>query len=102
MRSWLEPVTLDFYVETNEVSVNFMLWLPVCSGGGVTVGGHGVGGVSGEVESEGGGSGSTGYGGDAVMDAGKYVEGTRVGPGVTCEYTVGGVAVVAAADEGRS
>ena len=63
------------------------------SGVGVT-----VGGVSGRVELEGGGGGSTGYGGDAVMDADKYAEGTRVGPGVTCEYTVGGVAVLAAAD----
>ena len=59
-----------------------------------------MGGVSGGVESEGGGGGSTGYGGDAVMDAGKYEEGTRVGPGVTCEYMVGGVAVVAVPDGG--
>ena len=54
-----------------------------------------MGGVSGEVggvESEtreGREGGSTGYGGDPVMDVGKY----EVGPDVTCEYTVGGVAV---------
>ena len=50
----------------------------------------------------GGGGCSTWYEGDAVMDAGKYEEGARVGPGVTCEYMVGGVAVLAAADGGRS
>ena len=60
-----------------------------------------MGGVLGGVELEGGGGG-TGYGGDAVMDVGKYEEGTRVGPGVTCEYMVGGVTVLAAADGGRS
>ena len=51
-----------------------------------------MGGVSGGVETEtreGREGGSTGYGGDPVMDVGKY----EVGPGVTCEYTVGGVAV---------
>ena len=51
-----------------------------------------VGGVSGGVESEmreGGGGGSTGYGGDPVISVGKY----EMGPGVTCEYTVAGVAV---------
>ena len=42
------------------------------SGLEVTVGGCGVGGVLGGVESEGGGGGSTGYGGDAVMDAGMW------------------------------
>ena len=38
---------------------------------------------------EGGGGGSIGYGGDAVMGVGKY----EVGPDVTCEYTVEGVEV---------
>ena len=71
-------------------------YLPVCSGGGVTVGGCGVEGVSGRVELEGGRG--NGYGGDAVMAVGKYEEGTRVGLGVTCEYTVVGVAVLAASD----
>ena len=63
--------------------------IPVCSGGGVTVGGCGVRCISGTVESEmreGGEGSSTGYGCDAVMGVGKYEE---VGPGVTCEYTVG-------------
>lgn len=60
-------------------------------------------GVSGGVESamrderEGG---STGCGGDVVMGVGKDEEVTRVGHGVTCENTVGGVAVVAVPDEG--
>ena len=64
----------------------------MCSGGGVTVEGCGVGGVSGGVQSEtreGREGGSTGYGGDPVMSIGKC----EVGPDVTCEYTVGGVAV---------
>ena len=64
--------------------------------------GCGVGGVLGRVELEGEGGGNTGYVGDAVMGAGKYAEGTRVGPGVTCEYMVGCVAVLAAAVGGRS
>ena len=58
----------------------------------------------GEVESEmreGGGGGSTGYGGDEVMGV-KYEVEKRVGPGGTCEYTVGGTAVLAASDGGRS
>ena len=58
-----------------------------------------------EVESEmrkGGGGGSTGYGGDTVMGVGKYEEETRVGQGVTCEYTVVGGAVAAAPAGGRS
>ena len=43
---------------------------------------------------EGRGDGSIGYGSDAVMDVGtEYEEGTRVGPGRTCEYTVGSVGV---------
>ena len=66
-------------------------YIPVCSGGGVTVGGCGVGCISETVESEmreeGEGS-TTGYGRDAVMGVGKYEE---VGPGVTCENTVVGV-----------
>ena len=56
----------------------------------------GVGGVSGGVESEmreGGGNDSTGDGGDAVTGVGMYEERAGVGSGVTCEYTVGGVAV---------
>ena len=77
------------------------IYIPLYCGGGVIVGGCGVGGVSGGVKSEGGGGGSTEYGGDAVMGVGKYEEGTTVGPGVTCEYTVGGVAVVTAADGGK-
>ena len=36
------------------------------------------------------------------MGVGKYEEETRVGQGVTCEYTVGGTAVPAAPDGGRS
>ena len=55
-----------------------------------------MGGVSGGVEMEvmdRGGCGSTWYGGDAVMGVGKYEEGTKVGPGVTCEYKVVGVAL---------
>ena len=52
-------------------------------------------GVSGIVESE---MREVGYGGDTVMDVGKYEEGTRMGPGVTCEYTVVGVAVLVAPD----
>ena len=51
-----------------------------------------MGSVSGGVESETskeGESGSTGCGGDPVMSVGKY----EMGPGVTCEYTVGGVEV---------
>ena len=36
------------------------------------------------------GEGSTWYGRDSIMGVGKYEE---VGPGVTCEYMVGGVAV---------
>ena len=75
-------------------------YIPVCSS--VGVGGCGVGLVSGGVELEGGGGCSTWYEGDAVMDAGKYEEGARMGPGVACEYMVGGVAVLAAADGGRS
>ena len=60
------------------------------------MGGCWVGGVSGGVESEmreGREGGSTGYGGDAVTGVGRYEEGTGVGSGVTCECTVGGVAV---------
>ena len=75
----------------------------MCSGGGVTVGGCGVGGVSGGVNSEireEGGVGSTRYGGDIVMGFGKYEEGARVGISVTCEYVVGGVAVLAVPDGG--
>ena len=70
-------------------------YLPVCSGGGITVGGCGVGGVSGEVELEmrEGKGWRTGYGGDAVMNAGKYEEETGVWAGGTCKYTVGGIAV---------
>ena len=71
----------------------------------MTVGSCGGGGVSGEVESEmweGGGGGSTGYGADIVMGVGKYEEGTRVGQSETCKYTVGGMAVPAAPDGGRS
>ena len=72
-------------------------YIPVCSDDGVTEEGRGVGGVSGGVESEmreRGEGGSTGCGSDAVMGVGtEYEEGTRVGPGVTCEYTVLGVAV---------
>jgi len=77
-----------------------------------------VGGVSGGVESEmkeggegcsigcsgvvreGGWCGITGYGGDAVTGVGRYEEGTRVGSGVTCKYTVGGVAALMVLDEG--
>ena len=62
-----------------------------------------MGGVSGGVESEmreGREGGSTGYGGDAVMNVGKYEEGTRMGSGVTCEYTVGGVAALTVPDDG--
>ena len=51
---------------------------------------------------EGGGGGSTGYGGDEVMGVVKYEVEKRVGPGGTCEYTVGGTAVLAASDGGRS
>ena len=54
-----------------------------------------MGGVSGEVESDmrkGREGGSTGYGGDAVTGVGMYEERAGVGSGVTCEYTVGGVA----------
>ena len=40
--------------------------------------------------------GSTGCGGDAVTGVGMYEERAGVGSGVTCEYTVGGVAVLAA------
>ena len=61
--------------------------------------------MSGEVESEmweGGGGGSTGYGGDILMAVGKYEEGTRVGQSVTCEYTVVGTAVPGAPHGGRS
>ena len=36
--------------------------------------------------------GSTGCGGDGVTGVGRYEEGIGVGSGVTCEYTVGGVA----------
>ena len=36
------------------------------------------------------------------MCVGKYEEGTRVGQGETCEYIVGGTAVAAAPDGGRS
>ena len=75
----------------------------MCSGGGVTVGGCGVGGVSGGVESEmreRGGDGRTEYGGDGITGVDKYEEGTRMGAGVTCEYTVVGVAVVAVPDGG--
>ena len=76
------------------------IYIPVCSGRGDTVVGCGVGGVSGRVESEtreGGRSGNTWYGGDAVMGVGtEYEEGTRVGPDVTCEYTLVSVAVLAA------
>ena len=57
-----------------------------------------VGGVSGGVQSEmreGREGGSTGCGGDPVMNVGKY----EVGSGVTCEYTVGGVEVWAVPDE---
>ena len=50
------------------------------------------GGVESEIRERGGG-GTTEYGGDTVMSVGKYEEGTKVGPGVTCEYTVVGVAV---------
>ena len=67
----------------------------MCSGGGVIVGACGVGGVSGGVESEmreGREGGSTGCGGDGVTGVGRYEEGIGVGSGVTCEYTVGGVA----------
>ena len=67
----------------------------MCSGGGVIAGACGVGGVSGEVESDmrkGREDGSTGYGGDAVTGVGMYEERAGVGSGVTCEYTVGGVA----------
>ena len=84
---------------------NLCGYLPVCSGGGVTVRGCGVGGVSGGVESairEGGGGGSTGYERNAVMGAGKFEEGTRVGPGVTCEYRVVGVAAAPDEDGGQS
>lgn len=71
----------------------------------MTVGSCGGEGVSVEVESEireGGRGGSTGYGADTVMGVGKYEEGTRVGQGATCEYTVVGAAVAAAPDGGRS
>ena len=67
----------------------------MCSGGGVTAEGCGVGGVSGRVESdmrEGGGGDSTLYERDTVMCVGKYEKGKKVGPGVTCENMVGGVA----------
>ena len=42
---------------------------------------------------EGGGGGSTGYGGDAVTGVGRYEEATGMGPDVACEYTVVGVTV---------
>ena len=65
----------------------------MCSGGGVTVGGCGMGSVTGGVDSEIREVVGGGYGGDAVMSVGKYEEETKVGPGVTCEYTVVGVTV---------
>ena len=72
-------------------------YIPVCSGGGVAVGGCGVGGVSGGVESvmrEKGEDGGTGCGSDTVISVGtEYEEVTRVGAGGTCKCTVGGVAV---------
>ena len=70
------------------------------SGGEVTVGGCGVGGVPGEVESEiteRGGDGNTEY---AVMGVGKSEEGTRMGARVTREYSVVGVAVLVVPDGG--
>ena len=61
-----------------------------------------MGGLSEGVKSEmeGREGGNTEYGGDTVTGVGKYGEGTRVRPGVTCEYMVGGVAVVAVPDGG--
>ena len=69
-------------------------YLPVCSSGGVTVEGCGVGSVSGGVESEmeEGRGGSTRYLVDTVMGVVRDGEVTSMGPGVTCEYMVGGVA----------
>ena len=87
---------------TNEAHT-FCGYIPVCSGGGVTVEGCGVGGVSGEVESEiteRGGDGSTEYGSDAIMGDGKYEGGTRMGASVTCDCTVVGVAVLVVSDGG--
>ena len=68
----------------------------MCSGVGDTGRGCGVGGVSGGTMPEmreGREGGSTGCGGDAVTGVGMYEERAGVGSGVTCEYTVGGVAV---------
>ena len=63
----------------------------MCSGGGVTVGGCGVAGVSGGAMKDEGEGGGTGCGSDAVMSVDTEYE--EVGAGVTCEYTVVGVAV---------
>ena len=61
------------------------------------MGGCGVGDVSGRVEletREGRVCGGTGCGSDVVMGVGnENEEGTRVGPGGTCKYTVGGMGV---------
>ena len=74
-------------------------YLPVCSGGEVSVGRCGVGSVSGGVESdmrEEEGAGSTGYGVDTGMGVVRDGEVTSMGPGVACEYMVRGVVVLAA------
>ena len=55
--------------------------------------GCGMRGVSGKVESEMREVGGGGYGGDTVNGVSKYQEGTKVGPGVTCGYMVGDVAM---------
>ena len=58
-----------------------------------------MGSVSGGVESdmrEEGEGGSTGYGVDTVMGVVRHGEVTSMGPGVACEYMVGGVVVLAA------
>ena len=58
-----------------------------------------MGSVSGGVESdirEEGEGGSTGYEVDTVTGVVRDGEGTSMGPGVACEYMVGGVAVLAA------
>ena len=59
--------------------------------------GCGMRGVSRGVESEMREVGGGGYGGDTVTGVGKYEEETK---GVTCEYMVGGVAVLAVPDGG--
>ena len=75
-------------------------YLPVCSGGGVSVGGCGVVGVAGGVESEmkEGEGGSAGYGADTVIGVVKHEVVTSMGSGLACEHTVGGAVVLAFPD----